>query len=92
MTAVAFAGAAASCTVAADASKEPLPPLLVSAAADRTLRLWNLDTMRRLRVIYNRPAEISALAVNRSAHRPAGATLLLPLLAARALPAQACVF
>ena len=65
---MAFAGAAAaaaSCAAASAGEQEPLPPLLVTAAADRTLRLWNLDTMRRLRVIYNRPAETSALAVSR---------------------------
>lgn len=53
----------------ASASQGPsllsLPPMLVTAAADRTLRLWTLETMRRLRVVYNRPAETSALAVSR---------------------------
>lgn len=42
-----------------------LPPLLVSAGADRSLRLWNAHTMQRERALYKRPAEVSALAVSR---------------------------
>lgn len=74
VTAVAFAGSAApgaSMAAAATAASSPssppqaLPPLLVSGAADRSLRLWNLDGMQRLRAVYKRPAEATALAVSR---------------------------
>ena len=63
---MAFAGAAvpgAAATPSADQAERL--PLLVSAAADRSLRLWNLSTMQRLRALYKRPAEVTALAATR---------------------------
>ncbi|KAL4424453.1 hypothetical protein ABPG77_006391 [Micractinium sp. CCAP 211/92] len=64
VTAVAFAGAAlGSRPSSAAAGAEPLPPLLVSSAADRAVRLWNVGTMQRVRALYKRPAEVTALAV-----------------------------
>lgn len=66
VTALAFAGAAVPGSAAAS-PEQPADrlPLLVSAAADRSLRLWNLSTMQRLRVLYKRPAEVTALAATR---------------------------
>jgi hypothetical protein len=64
VTAVAFAGSALP-DAAAHGSAAELPPLLVSAAADRSLRLWNVATMQRQRALYKRPAEVSAVAVSR---------------------------
>lgn len=53
-----------------------MPPLLVTGAADRTLRLWNVDTMQRLRVLYKRPAEPTTLAVSRWVQRLAAAAAM----------------
>lgn len=66
VTALAFASAAVPGAAAAS-PEQPAErlPLLVSAAADRSLRLWNLGTMQRLRVLYKRPAEVTALAATR---------------------------
>lgn len=66
VTAVAFAGAAVGARPAAtSADADQLPPLLVSAAADRAVRLWNVGTMQRMRALYKRPAEVTAVAVTR---------------------------
>lgn len=66
VTAVAFAGSAVGGRPSSAATgAEPLPPLLVSSAADRAVRLWNVGTMQRVRALYKRPAEVTALAVTR---------------------------
>ena len=66
VTAVAFAGAAVpDAAGAGGAADAPQPPLLASAGADRSLRLWHLGTMQRLRALYKRPAEVTALATSR---------------------------
>lgn len=66
VTAVAFAGSAAAAAPALSSADDPeMPPLLVTAAADRSIRLWNVGTMQRQRVLYKRPAEVAALAVSR---------------------------
>lgn len=66
---MAFAGAAlpgaALAAAAAGTTDGELLPLLLSAAADRSVRLWNTSTMQRLRVLYKRPAEVSAVAASR---------------------------
>lgn len=54
--------------------------MLVSAAADRSLRLWNVNAMQRLRALYKRPAEVTALAASRCAGL---LPLLVPLLLVR---------
>ena len=47
------------------AAAPTLPTLLVSGAADRSLRVWNVGSMQRERAIYKRPAEVTAIAASR---------------------------
>lgn len=66
---MAFAGsalaAAAAPSRAGEGAEPELPPLLATAAADKTIRLWNVGAMQRQRVLYKRPAEVTALAASR---------------------------